>query len=198
MPWLFSHLPAMLIRWPQRRTAAPIWLTAPQQPVTVTLAASDVSQISSHVTSQLAATVGADVSDALSAARAAHSHAVVIQSLASDTLSQAERTYSAAVLTQSRASDAHSQAIRTYSAIAAGVTLTASHLGTVADKILNRNLSGATDGVRPVKEALYALRNKVTTDITTSLIKVYEPNDGIVSWSGVVFNGRGSQSYRFG
>jgi len=51
----------------------------------------------------------------------------------------------------------------------------------IADKLLGRNLAGGSDGGRMVKDALRALRNKVT-DVAGALT-VYAEDDSTTAWS---------------
>lgn len=131
------------------------------------------------------------VSDAVSQATRTYSAVQLVKSLASDTVSQAERTYSAVQLVKSLASDAHSQAARTYSRVIAGVTLTTSHLGSVADKLLGRAVQGGADGGRTVKQALFTLRNKVIMN-ADSTVDVMDETDASVAWSATYSTAAGN------
>jgi hypothetical protein len=52
----------------------------------------------------------------------------------------------------------------------------------IADKLLNRNLAGGSDGGRTVKDALRVSRNKV--EIIGNTINVYDETDTNIMWSG--------------
>jgi hypothetical protein len=54
----------------------------------------------------------------------------------------------------------------------------------VADKVLGRNLAGASDGGRTVTSALRALRNKVT--ISGSTLTVYAEDDSTVAYTATI------------
>lgn len=54
----------------------------------------------------------------------------------------------------------------------------------IADTILGRNVAGGSNTGRLVKEALYALRNKVA--ITAGTMTVYQTDDTTSSWTGAV------------
>jgi hypothetical protein len=60
----------------------------------------------------------------------------------------------------------------------------------IADKYLNRNIAGGSDGGRMVKDALRVLRNKVTVvalSPTTATLSVYDETDaGTPAWTAVV------------
>ncbi len=52
----------------------------------------------------------------------------------------------------------------------------------IADGILGRNVAGGSDGGRTVKQALYALRNKVT--FAAGTMTVYDTDDVAAAWTG--------------
>ena len=52
----------------------------------------------------------------------------------------------------------------------------------IADGILGRNVAGGSDGGRTVKQALYALRNRVT--LAAGTMTVYDTDDVAVAWTG--------------
>ena len=60
----------------------------------------------------------------------------------------------------------------------------------IADKILGRQLSGGTDGVRTVADALRTLRNKVV--ITNGVVTVYAEDDTTVAWTGALTTDAGA------
>ena len=58
---------------------------------------------------------------------------------------------------------------------------TADFYNEAADKLLARNIAGASSTGRVVKEALYTLRNKV--DASGSVGTVYQTNDSTSAWT---------------
>jgi len=69
-------------------------------------------------------------------------------------------------------------------AVGSAMTLTSAERGDIADKVLNRNVSGGSDTGRTVKQALHFLRNKWTVAATT--LTVYDTDDTTPSWTGTV------------
>jgi hypothetical protein len=69
-------------------------------------------------------------------------------------------------------------------AVGSAMTLTATERGDVADKLLNRNVSGGSDGGRTVKQAIHFLRNRWEVAATT--LTVYDTDDTTPSWTGTV------------
>jgi hypothetical protein len=66
-----------------------------------------------------------------------------------------------------------------------GIVLTSTERANIADKILNRNLDGGSDGGRTVKDALRPNRNKVAFDIPSfGKFTVYKEDDITVAWIG--------------
>jgi hypothetical protein len=69
-------------------------------------------------------------------------------------------------------------------AIGSAMTLTTAERGDIADKVLNRNVSGGSDAGRTVKQALHFLRNKWT--VSSSTLTVYDTDDTTSSWTATV------------
>jgi hypothetical protein len=170
----------------------------------IAVAAPVIQSLASDAQSQAARTYSAAqlikslASDAHSQAARAYSAVLLTQSLVSDAVSQAilatsaaRQANSRALLVQSLASNAHSMAAKTSSQVTAGVTLTASHLGTVADKFLGRAIAGGTDIGRTVKQALYVLRNKVIMN-ADSTVDVMDETDASVAWSATYSTAAGN------
>lgn len=61
---------------------------------------------------------------------------------------------------------------------------------TIADYLLDRNVAGSSTGGRTVKEALFALRNRVGLSGTT--VTVYGVNDTSACWTATVTTGAAS------
>lgn len=64
------------------------------------------------------------------------------------------------------------------------MTLTTAERGSVADKILSRNINGGGDGTRTVEEALAVLRNK--SAISGGTLTVYDTDDATSLWTATV------------
>lgn len=64
------------------------------------------------------------------------------------------------------------------------MALTTGERGSVADKILNRNINGGGDGTRTVEEALAVLRNK--SAISGDTLTVYDTDDATSLWTATV------------
>ena len=60
-----------------------------------------------------------------------------------------------------------------------------------ADALLSRNVAGGSSSGRLVKEALYALRNKVS--ISGSTMTVYSTDDTTSAWSATVTSDSGAE-----
>jgi hypothetical protein len=69
-------------------------------------------------------------------------------------------------------------------AVGSAMTLTTAERGDIADKVLNRNVSGGSDAGRTVKQALHFLRNRWS--VATGTLTVYDTDDTTPSWTGTV------------
>jgi hypothetical protein len=102
---------------------------------------------------------------ATSAARQGSSRALVVQSLVSDTHSAAIQGLSRALSIQSLVSDVHS--------LVQDVPTADEN----ADKLLGRNIAGASDGGRTVTGALRTVRNKIDTVTVPGYAIIYREDD---------------------
>jgi hypothetical protein len=75
---------------------------------------------------------------------------------------------------------------------ASGCSLTTSERGSIADKVLGRNLEGGSDGGRTVQQSLYFLRNKWFVD-NAGTLTVYLTDDSTVSWTATVSSSSSAQ-----
>jgi hypothetical protein len=69
-------------------------------------------------------------------------------------------------------------------AVGSAMTLTTAERGDIADKVLNRNVSGGSDAGRTVKQALHFLRNRWA--VAAGTLTVYDTDDTTPSWTGTV------------
>ena len=73
--------------------------------------------------------------------------------------------------------------------VTADVTLAAAEENAIADAILNRNVAGGSSAGRLVKEALYALRNKIA--ISAGTLTVYQTDDATPAFTAAVTTAAG-------
>lgn len=74
--------------------------------------------------------------------------------------------------------------------LASGVALTAAERNAVADALLARNVAGGSSTGRTVKQAFYALRNRVA--ISAGTMTVYQVDDSTSDWTAAVTTAAGN------